>query len=161
MKHFFVDESGTHTLDTEKLDPTFPFFVLTGIIFEEGEYQKFRKALEKTEKGNIYAEQRNSRLDKQFLLAWESAKLTVTGDGEEEDRMSKLKNHNISIPNIVSKSPENNGLELADLISYRIARVVQGKANKPRGNEIDINLILKKIGDIGSLPPDLDLKPLR
>lgn len=256
MKYLFIDESGTHTLDTDKLDPTFPFFVLTGIIFEVGEYQKFQKSLaslkkeifgtdkiilhsleltrtakakqpelktianpelrkrfyqklnliidsslfsitafvidkkwygkqfadnpvdpyflcfnllferyekelEKTEEGSIYAEQRNPRLDRQVLLAWESAKLTVTGDGEDEDRMNKLKNHKISVPNIVNKSHDNNGLELADLISYRISRVVQNKANKPVGNELDVNIILRKIVDIGSLPPDLDLKPLK
>ncbi len=256
MKQLFIDESGTHTLETTKLDPTFPFFVLTGVIFEVGEYQEFQKEfaslkkqifgtekvilhslelnrtakakqselkilasleirkqfytklnavikkykfsitayvidkkwygkqfadtpvdpyflsfnllferyekeLDKMEEGSIYAEQRNPRLDKQVLLAWESAKLTVTKDEEGEDRISKLKNHKISVPNIVKKSYNNNGLELADLISYRISRVVQRKANKPEGNEIDINILLEKIVDIGSLPSNLDIKPLR
>jgi len=252
MKYLFIDESGTHTVDPNKLDPNFPFFVLTGIIFEGEEYKKFQKALSrikkaifgtekvvlhslelvradkvkqaplkvisdphirkrfyeelttiirnyhfsttafvidnkwygkqfadnpvdpyffcfntlferyekelgKTEEGSIYAEQRNPRLDRKLLLAWESAKLSVP----DEDRITKLKNHNISVPNIVSKSYQNNGLELADLISYRIARVVQKKPNKPVGNEIAIEVLLEKLVEIGSLPPDMDLKPLR
>jgi hypothetical protein len=256
VKYLFIDESGTHTLDIDKLDPTFPFFVLTGIIFEKEQYQRFQrsfinlkkgifgtekvilhsleltrtvkarqpelkifanpelrkefykklnnviattnfsitafvidkrwysnqfianpidpyflcfnllfeiyeKELKKMEAGSIYAEQRNPRLDKQVLLAWESAKLTVTGDAKEEARLDKLKNHNISVPHIVHKSYENNGLELADLVSYRIARVVQKKGNKPLGNELDIEIILRKIINIDSLPLDLDLHPLR
>jgi hypothetical protein len=250
MKSLYVDESGTHTLEPDKLDPTFPFFILTGIIFEEKAYQKFQKALQKlkkdifgtekiilhsleltrtakarqtelkilakpdirkqfyqglnaiikyfdfsiiafvidkkwygkqfrenpvdpyflcfnflfdryeeelrkNEEGRIYAEQRNQRLDKQFLLAWESAKII------NEERLQKLQNHNIKAPKILKKSLDNNGLELADLISFRLSRIVQNKANKPEGNEIDLTLLINKIVAIGSLPTDLPLKPLK
>jgi len=251
MKILFIDESGTHTLDPQKLDPTFPFFVLTGIIFENEEYKKFKreirslkreifgtekiilhsleltrtakakqlelkilanpeirkkfyeslneiinahnfsiivfvidkkwyekqfrenpvdpyflsfsfifdnyeKLLKKTEKGTIYAERRNQRLDKQFLLAWESTRISLS-----DVRLKKLKSQNIAAPHIVNKSYENNGLELADLVSFRLSRVVQKKVNKPVGNEINLDLLLNKIIAIGSLPTDLDLKPLR
>lgn len=45
MKYLFVDESGDHNLLPDKIDPQFPMFVLTGIIFESKEYQKFKTKL--------------------------------------------------------------------------------------------------------------------
>lgn len=249
MKQLFIDESGTHTLEPKKIDPTFPFFVLTGIVFETEEYKKFQKkllvlkkeifgtekvvlhSLELTrtakakqpelkiianpqtrknfyekldvtiksfdfsiiqfiidkkwygkqfavapdpyflsfnfifdryekmlsprEQGSISIEQRNASLDKQFLLAWESAQTEAN-----HKLVAKLKSHNIAKPDIVKKSYLQNGLELADIVSYRLSRIIQHKENKPIGNEIDIKLLLKKIVAIGTLPKDMDIGAL-
>lgn len=40
MKLMFLDESGDHNLDPDKIDPTYPIFVLCGCIFEEKYYQE-------------------------------------------------------------------------------------------------------------------------
>ncbi len=50
MKYFFVDESGDHNLLPGKVDPTFPLFVLTGIIIEKREHQKAYKLMVKLKK---------------------------------------------------------------------------------------------------------------
>src|SRR3989344_3029605 len=50
MKYLFIDESGDHNLEKTKMDPKFPFFVLTGIVFESKEYQKFKIKLLKLKK---------------------------------------------------------------------------------------------------------------
>lgn len=243
MKYMFIDESGDHNLESNKIDPTFPLFVLTGIVFEKNEYKKFHKnllilkrrlfkneqvilhaeelnrpsktrqkelgyltnreprtqfytALNKIiashnfsilafvinkpwfgkqfsalppdpyflsfsfvfsifekqlspkEHGEVYVEQRNKILDKQFLLAWESAKLTRIGLVSNE----KLLAHNISNPAIVKKSWENGGLELADLVSYRLSRYFMGKKEKPFGNEIDLRVLNTKKMILSGLP---------
>ncbi len=250
MKQLFIDESGTHTLEPKKIDPTFPFFVLTGIVFEEKEYKKFQKklvslkkdvfgtkkiilhSLELTrtakakqkelrilanketrkdfytkldilikgfdfsiiqfvidkkwygkqfavapdpyflsfnfvfdryeqllssrEEGKISIERRSPNLDKQFLLAWESAQAPKAGK-DSRKLVAKLKSHNISKPSVVEKSYLQNGLELADLVSYRLSRIVQKKANKPEGNEIEIKILLKKKIAFGTLPVDMEI----
>lgn len=242
MKYFFVDESGDHNLLPEKVDPSFPLFVLTGIIIEKQEHKKifklmaklkkkifnnekvilhsleltrtskakqkefrilankdiranfyselnellkgcnfsitlfvinkpwyakqfpiappdpyflsfssildyFEQQLGKNEKGEIYAEQRNKILDKQFLLAWESsiAKIGLV-------TKVQLDSHKLSKPNIVKKSNDLTGLEIADLISYRLSRHIMGKTPKATGNEIDIELISSKKINASGLP---------
>ena len=45
MKYLFIDESGDHNMDLAKVDPQFPLFVLTGIVFDSKEYLKFSKNL--------------------------------------------------------------------------------------------------------------------
>lgn len=45
MKYLFIDESGDHNLLPDKIDPQFPMFVLTGIMFDSKEYQKFKAKL--------------------------------------------------------------------------------------------------------------------
>jgi len=40
MKLMFLDESGHHNLDPQKIDPTYPIFVLVGCIFDEKYYQE-------------------------------------------------------------------------------------------------------------------------
>ena len=247
MKLLFIDESGDHNLLPEKIDPQFPLFVLTGIVFEGKEYKKFQKELLKfkksifgTEKiilhakeltrpnitkqkelgsltnkekrmnfyvginqllakynfsilafvidkpwfaktfgatppdpyflsfinifssfeellnekehGKIFAERRNAILDKQFLLACESAKTTKISRAMHPD---KLKNHNISKPVILPKSWDESGLEIADLISYRLSRHFMQKPEKVVGNEIDLRVISSKkilIGSFTDLP---------
>lgn len=36
----FIDESGDHNLDPQKVDPSYPIFVLCGCIFDEKYYEK-------------------------------------------------------------------------------------------------------------------------
>ncbi len=226
MKYLFIDESGDHNLLPNKIDPQFPMFILTGVVFESKEYQKFKvkllnfkkeifnkkrivlhskeltrpnkarqkelglltdstsrlifytklnEILEKTDfeilvysinKGKfhnmfkdipvdlyflgftkiinsfkskldhtenikIITESRNKKLDKQFLLTCENTKVL---DGHKHLQLK-----------IQSKSWKYSGLELADLISYRISRKLSNKPAKPIGNEIDLNVILHKI----------------
>lgn len=242
MKYFFVDESGDHNLLPGKVDPTFPLFVLTGIIIEKREHQKayklmvklkkkifnnekvvlhsleltrtnkakqeefrilankdiranfyfelnellkacnfsitlfainkpwyakqfpisppdpyflsfssildyFEQQLGKREQGEIFAEQRNKILDKQFLLAWESsiARIGLV-------TKAQLDRHKLAKPNIVKKSCDLAGLEIADLISYRLSRHIMGKAPKAEGNEIDIEVIASKKINASGLP---------
>ncbi len=242
MKYLFVDESGDHNLLPEKIDPSFPLFVLTGIILEKREHQKvkaeinklkkkifgtqkvvlhsleltrtnkakqkefrilsdknvrnkfytklnkilnrcnfsiiafvinkpwyakqfpisppdpyflsfssildsFEKQLERKEIGEIYAEHRNKILDKQFLLAWESSIARIGLVTKEQ-----LKSHKLTKPNIVKKSYDLTGLEIADIVSYRLSRHVMGKKPKPRGNEIDIKVIASKKMNVSGLP---------
>lgn len=45
MKYLFIDESGDHNMNLAKVDPQFPLFVLTGIVFDSKEYLKFSKRL--------------------------------------------------------------------------------------------------------------------
>ncbi|MEK7168593.1 MAG: DUF3800 domain-containing protein [Patescibacteria group bacterium] len=225
MKYLFIDESGDHNLLPSKIDPQFPMFVLTGIVFESKEYQKFKikilnfkkeifskkriilhskeltrpnkakqkelglltdsasrlifytrlnEILEKTnfeilvysiDKGKfhdmfkdipvdlyflsftkilnsfksrlnhtenvkIIAEARNKKLDKQFSLTCENIKI--------------LDSHKHLSLKIQSKSWQYSGLELADLISYRVSRKLSDKPAKPVGNEVDIGVIIKK-----------------
>src|SRR3989338_8680084 len=40
MKLMFLDESGDHNLDPDKVDQDYPIFVLCGCIFEEKYYQE-------------------------------------------------------------------------------------------------------------------------
>lgn len=40
MKIMFLDESGDHNLDPEKVDSSYPIFVLTGCIFEQKYYEQ-------------------------------------------------------------------------------------------------------------------------
>lgn len=249
MKILFIDESGDHNLLPEKIDPTFPFFVLTGIMIDKQEYKKLKSELivikkeifgtekivlhaleltrtrdakqkelklvanpqvrnnfykhinkliakselkvfafvlhkptyaknmpvtlldpyflafghilkqyisfmDKNEKGEVQVEHRNKILDKQFILAWESAKLT----GIQGMKNDIFKKHNINQPIILKKSWDNAGLELADLICYRLARAYMGKSKKPEGNELDLkiinnkNLITQSIPDFENIP---------
>jgi len=91
---------------------------------------KFENALKISEKGKIIVERRNNFLDKQFLLAWESARTS--------------KQYKTEKPVILSKSWKESGLETADLISYRLARHFTGKPTKPAGNELDLSVIKAK-----------------
>ncbi|KKQ34187.1 MAG: hypothetical protein US51_C0049G0004 [Microgenomates group bacterium GW2011_GWA2_37_6] len=242
MKYLFIDESGDHNLLPDKIDPSFPLFVLTGIIIEKSEHQKVHNAMLKLkkkifnnekvilhsleltrtnqakqksfrilankairanfylelnkllkasnfsiaffvinkpwyakqfpisppdpyflsfssildyfnqhlgnrEKGEIYAEQRNKILDKQFLLAWESSTVRIGLVTRKQ-----LENHKLSKPNIVKKSGKFTGLEIADLVSYRLSRHVMGKTSKAAGNEIDIKIIASKKINASGLP---------
>ncbi len=244
MKYLFIDESGDHNLLPNKIDPQFPLFVLTGIVFDSKEYKKFQKEIKKfklqvfgnekiilhskeltrpnitkqkelgaltnkekrkefylalnkliaktnfsillfvidkpwfaktfgvtppdpyflsfanilseyetqlriNEKGRVIVEQRSRILDKQFLLAWESARVSRVGLVEKE----KLKAHQIEKPEIKNKSWDENGLELADLISYRLSRNFMNKQVKPLGNEIDLRVINTKQMLISSFTP--------
>lgn len=250
MKYLFIDESGDHNLLPEKIDPQFPLFVLTGIVFDGKVYKKFQKDLLKfkerifgtkkivlhakeltrpnitkqkqigsltdrekrkgfyvdfnqllakynfsvlgfvidkrwfgktfgatppdpyflsfidlftkfeqllreREHGRVFVERRNPILDKQFLLAWESAKTTKVSRAMDAD---KLKNHNIFKPSILSKSWDESGLEIADMVSYRLSRHFMRKPEKPIGNEIDIRVINAKKMLIGSFTdlPNMD-----
>ncbi len=40
MKVMFIDESGDHNLDPNKVQPTYPLFILAGCIFEEKYYKE-------------------------------------------------------------------------------------------------------------------------
>lgn len=243
MQYLFIDESGDHNLLPKKIDPTFPLFVLTGVVFEEEEYEKFKKnlsalklelfgnqkvilhaeeinrpnktkqkeigkltrkesreafyralnaliaktnftifvfaikkrefaqtiptalpdpyflsfadiftrfiiLLRKNEEGVIHAERRNMQFDKQFILAWESAKHSPIGVVTPND----LKEHSITEPKLFNKSWEHAGLELADLISYRVSRKLNNKSDKPEGNEIDYSLLEHKLMDVKVVP---------
>lgn len=242
MKYLFVDESGDHNLLPEKIDPSFPLFVLTGIVIEKEEHQKvkrqivrlkkkifsnekvilhsleltrtnkakqkefkllsdknirnnfylelnkiikecefsigvfvinkpwyvkkfpiappdpyflsfsyildiFEQQLSKEEKGEIIVEQRSKILDKQFLLAWESSAVRIGLVTKEQ-----LARHKISKPNIVKKSCDLTGLEMADLISYRLSRHFMNKRPKVKGNELDISIIASKKINASGLP---------
>jgi len=243
MKYLFIDESGDHNLNPLKIDPTFPFFVLTGIVFEKDGYFKFKRdwlsikakifgttkivihsaeltrpnkskqakikdltnkklrnrfyakintslknhswsllafvinkpefsklfpeyppdpyflsfsyliskfaeKLNKRETGKIFVEKRNGILDKQFMLAWKNAYDSRVGLVTNKE----LKEHNIDKPYMHNKSWDHTGLELADMVSYRISRRFTGKAAKVIGNEIDLEIIKKKQFDIAGLP---------
>lgn len=112
-----------------------PYFLAFGNILRQ-----FIAFLTPREKGIIQVEQRSKILDKQFLLAWESAKLT----GIQGMKGSELSKHKIITPEILGKSWENSGLEIADLICYRLARYYMGKPEKPEGNELDLKTIKNK-----------------
>lgn len=252
MKYLFIDESGDHNLLPEKIDPQFPLFILTGIVFDRKEYKKFKKEvlkfkkhsfgkekvvlhsneltrpnitkqkelgaltnrekrkdfyvglnqllsrsnfsifafvidkpwfaktfgstppdpyflsfidlfskfeelLGKKEYGEIFVENRNPILDKQFILAWESAKVSKVSQAMDSE---KLKKHNISKPAILPKSWDQSGLELADLISYRLARHFMKKPEKVFGNEIALEVVNSKKISIGSFTnlPNANLK---
>lgn len=234
MKYLFIDESGDHILEKSKMDPQFPLFVLTGVVIDSKEYQKFKrkiltfkrklfnnekvilhstelnrptktkqkelgfltnsearttfytklnellknssfeiiaysidknkfnksfkslpidiyflsfssifnrfeKTLKDREHGKIFAESRNKNLDKQFILTWRNTRIT--------------KRHKAFEPQILTKSWKHAGLELADLVSYRISRKLFNKSAKPIGNEIDLSIILKKKHSIEEFIP--------
>lgn len=244
MQLMFLDESGDHNLEDSKIDPTFPLFVLTGVVVKEEIYKslqkslielkekifnkkeiilhaleinrpgksrqkelqqltnkenrkvfyyelnkllkkhqlkilsfaidkpkfaksfaeyppdpyflsfsyllsKFAEGLRDKEHGRIYAEHRNKILDRQFLLSWKAAKLTRVGLVTNQ----KLREHNIKEPIILKKSWKNSGLEITDLISYRVSRWFMGKPEKFIGNEIALGIIKKNIEAAGL--PDL------
>lgn len=225
MKYLFVDESGDHNLLPDKIDPQFPMFVLTGIVFDSREYRKFKAKLLRLKKklfnnekiilhskelthpvrtkqkelgsltnlearknlyqsldklidtsslhifiyvvdkkefnntlgslpidlyflsyanifrkfetllkfrehGKVFAETRSKSLDRQFILTWKNSKIT--------------KRYKALEPQILLKSWRHAGLELADLISYRISRNIVKKPVKPIGNELNLKLIMKK-----------------
>ena len=52
----------------------------------------------------------------------------------------------------MKKSWDQAGLEIADLISYRLSRHFMKKKEKPIGNEIDLKVINKSDIMIGGLP---------
>lgn len=106
------------------ISPDLYFLSFTNLLAE------FEKILKKKEKGKIYTEARNKKLDKQFILAWESAKIANQYKSEK--------------PSILSKSWKHAGLELADLISYRLARHLTKKAVKPIGNEVELSILKSK-----------------
>lgn len=225
MKYLFIDESGDHNLDPKKIDPQFPYLVLTGVVFDSKTYKnfgkkllelkkqqfgkktvllhskeltrpnrtkqkelkvltnpekravfykeinklidesnfetiifkidkkkvskkigpipidlyflgftnvfnKFKAGLKNKEHGKTFIESRNKNLDKQFILTWRNTKITKIYKQLE--------------PKITPKSWKQSGLELADLISYRVSRKILKKPTKPVGNEINIKTILKK-----------------
>lgn len=121
-------------------DPYFLSFTYILGVFEE--------KLTQREQGRIFVEQRSKILDKQFLLAWESAKTTRAGLVSNK----KLLDHKMSQPNILRKSWKESGLEIADLISYRLSRHFLGKNEKPIGNEIDIRVTIAKECRFSGLP---------
>lgn len=65
-----------------------------------------------------------------IILTWQNSKIT--------------KNYKSLGPKVVSKSWKQSGLELADLISYRISRIILKKPSKPIGNELEIDIIKQK-----------------
>ena len=233
MKYLFIDESGDHNLDPKKIDPSFPLFVLTGIIFNTVGYRKFKvglknlkkkvfgnekvllhsleinrpqkskqkgiwdlgdiknralfyselnnlisqtkfsiaifvirkreiqhqlakylpdpyflcftyileifiDSLKKGERGEIVVEKRGGVLDRQFVLSWESIKL--------QKGLKAIK------PLLVSKSIKYPGLELSDLVSYRLSRDFNAKNPKSGINEIDLRILKKKETRIRSSP---------
>ena len=50
MKYLFVDESGDHNLQPKHIDPSFPIFLLTGIVFDKYDYERARLNLIKLKK---------------------------------------------------------------------------------------------------------------
>lgn len=138
---FFIDKPWyAKNLPTSPPDPYFLGFSYILGVFEE--------ELNPREKGEIFVERRNNILDKQFLLAWESARVTRVGLVTNK----KLKDHKILKPVILKKSWEECGLEIADLISYRLSRHFMGKKEKPIGNEVDIKVISRKKTIFSGLP---------
>lgn len=81
------------------------------------------------------------------MLAWESsiARIGLV-------TKAQLDSHKLSKPNIVNKSCDLVGLEIADLISYRLSRHFMNKKPKIEGNEIDISIILSKKINASGLP---------
>lgn len=243
MKYLFIDESGDHNLDLKKIDPTFPLFVLTGIIFDSKAYSKFQKewfemkdkvfsttrivihsaeltrpnkskqaeiknltnkklrkrfytkidqllnkfswsliafvidkpkfsklfpeyppdpyflsfsyliskfaeGLDKRETGKIFVEKRNGMLDKQFMLAWRNAYNSRIGLVTNR----QLKEHHIEKPIMFNKSWNQTGLEVVDIVSYRISRRFSGKVSKIVGNEVNLEVIKRKSVNIAGLP---------
>ena len=110
-------------------------------------FSKFEELLGKDEFGEIFVENRNPMLDKQFILAWESAKTSKVTQAIDTE---KLKKHNISKPVILHKSWNQSGLELADLVSYRLARLYMKKPEKVFGNEIALEVLNSKKMSVGS-----------
>ncbi len=236
VKYLFIDESGDHNLDPNKFDSTFPIFVLTGIVFEAGDYKLFKTRVSAFKKdifgkknillhareitrpniasqpeiakltdkdkrrifydklnyllekskfkiisfyidkkwvinnlgesppdpyflsfsfiadnfakilkigggGIIFAENRDKFLDKKFLLAWEDSKL---GHNYQ----------NIKKPHIVKKVQKVVGIEVADIVCYRLARNLLGKKEKIIGNELNIKILEDKKPIISGLPED-------
>lgn len=123
--------------------PPDPYFLSFSYILS-----KFAEKMNKHEVDKIFVEKRNGTLDKQFIIAWRNAYQSRIGLVTNNE----LKKHKISQPFMSHKSWDNSGLELADMISYRISRKFQQKDDKPRGNEIDINIIKLKKFDIAGLP---------
>jgi hypothetical protein len=123
--------------------PPDPYFLSFNAIFG-----KFAEHLDNKEEARIFTERRSSKLDKQFLLAWESTKNT-----DKTNRMHKyLVTHKIYNPKICEKAWDNCGLELADLISFRLSRFALGKPEKPQGNEVDFEIMKSKKHVISGLP---------
>ena len=122
--------------------PPDPYFLSFSYII--GEYVT---QLRKRETGSIIAEKRNPQLDKQFLLSWRLTSQSHVGIVTNKE----LKHHRIIKPELLPKSWNYTGLELADMISYRLSRSIMKKANKPEGNEVDINIINKNL-KLGALP---------
>lgn len=130
-KPFFVDKYGETAPD--------PYFFSFNFIFKN-----FRKMLKKHEAGKIIAETRGKVLDKKFILAWENSNLPK--------KFAK-----IDAPQLVSKSPNIVGIEMADLICYRLARALLGKTKKPLGNEINLTQLKTKEILISGQPENLKL----
>lgn len=106
--------------------PPDPYFLSFNFIIDN-----FAKILKLKEKGIIFAENRDKFLDKKFLLAWEDSKL---GNNYQ----------NIAKPRIVRKPQKIVGIEIADMVCYRIARNLLGKKEKTPGNELNLKILKDK-----------------
>ena len=119
-----------------------PYFLSFSYII--GEYVNL---LSSREGGVIEAEKRNSILDKQFILSWELASKSRVGLVTREE----LVKHKLLKPNLYNKSYTHPGLELADMLSYRLSRAIMNKPIKAPGNEVDLHLVNRNL-KLGALP---------
>lgn len=84
MKLLFIDESGDHNLNLDKIDSQFPIFVLTGIVFEKSVFLIFKKNL-----GNFKLEIFGTK--KVFLHARELTRPNITKQKEIGSLTDKIK----------------------------------------------------------------------
>ena len=100
----------------------------------------FIKTLEEDEKGKIIAERRNNLLDNQLEFAWLNLKM----NGIDDIKGSEI-HRKIETLSLVSKSANEAGLQIADLIANPVGRHVLGIKKTQPGHEIDYTILEKKL----------------
>lgn len=115
----------------EAIDPYLLSFdtLLNELIYHVGSGQKSK----------MIAEKRNDNLDNQLELAWLNLKISGTAKNAPTDIKEKVDNLQM-----IPKSSNEPGLQLADLLATPIGRHNLGISAKP-GHEIDFKIIEKKL----------------
>lgn len=103
--------------------------------------------LKPDQKGKIIAEKRNDNLDNQLQLAWLNLKINGTNvvkPAEIKDRIDDMQ--------LIPKSYNEAGLQLADLVASPIGRHILKIVRKP-GHEVDFEVLKEKLAtDLTIIP---------
>ena len=144
MKYYlYIDESGDHGL--ARPNPDFPVFLLCGVIVAADEYENIRQSFNQIKHalwGNkevIIIERRGKKEDKKLEEHFQ--RLLARGTGYVLPQ--RLKEYQLKIT-FKSKKENINGLQLADLIAYPIARyVIEPNRANPAFEQIESKIYTK------------------